>query len=226
MTNVTIVVAYNTQVEMTKKFLDTIAKYDKDMNIMIDLVLVHGYVGDEEDITHPLITKFVKLKNEGFCKTLNAGLKAIDWPTDYIFMVGNDSFPRDSEWLPKLIKAHKDTGAALICPCDQKSMETRSYHKETGSYRWGYMYPSIAYLIPIDTFKTIGYLDERFTGAGYYADDDYCRRIRGEYGDDSLVLHTGVVLDHLISQEGKSLNVTNQMGQLGRVFREKWEKKK
>ncbi len=227
MKSIAVVVAYNTQVEMTKQFLDNLIKCDSDMNIMMDVILVQGWVNtsDEESIKHPLVSKYIKLKNKGFCKTLNAGLRAVTKDYHYIFMVGNDSFPRDNKWLPKLIQAHKETGAALINPADQTGLQARRHliKKEDDKFAYCNMYPSVAWFIPMETFKKIGYLDEQFTGAGYFADDDYCRRIVNEYGENSIVVVKDVILDHLVSQEGKALNVTNQMMPLRKIYQEKWK---
>lgn len=214
-----IVAAYNTQIDMTKEFLNRMQEtVDKSS---VYFILVHGYVGDEPDITHPIIDKFIRIKNIGFCNTINEGLKAVPDDCDYIFVVGNDSFPVELGWLDKLIKIQQDTSLPLICPADQWSTRSPRGTETTINGHTVYLnsfYPSIAYLLPMNTFKKIGLFDERFYGAGYYADNDYCDRILAEYGPYTIGLVRDVVLTHRLSQEGQSLNVTRQMGELQVVY--------
>jgi len=224
---VTIVVAYNKQVEMTKKFLDTMEKTLLGTVHTISLVLVHGYVADEEDIVHPAVTKFVRVKNIGYCNTINAGLKEVDADTDYVFLTGNDSFPREAGWLDKLVTDAEITKSAIVAPADHLPMSSRFQliDKTKDRYAYCHMWPSIAWLIPKKVLDEIGLMDERFYGAGYYADDDYCRRVIDKYGPDSIIVVTDIILDHLTSKEGVALGITGQMGDLHIIYQEKWRPK-
>lgn len=217
-----IVVAYNTQVDMTKEFLDVMYKTTRYSKHQIGCILVHGYVEDEEDINHKFVTKFIKVKNEGFCKTLNAGLREVSEDTDYIFFVGNDSFPRERGWLDTLVQIAQQEEVPIVCPADQVSCKSppRPPKLSRGSLLIYDFYPSIAWLMKRELLDKVGYLDERLTGAGYYADNDYCRRVCLHYGSNCIILTKDVVLDHKLSVEGKSMKITNQMNMNRKQYEE------
>lgn len=224
--NVEIVVAYNTQVAMTKEFLSAMKKTTRSKKLNVTCTLVHGYVGDEEDIKHPFVTQFIKVKNNGFCETINAGLNVVSKDVDYVFCVGNDSFPLENGWLNKLIEAHEETEGAIICPLATAPTEKQmsSHFKVTNEkYHRGDFMPSIAYLIPRRTLDEVGVFDESFTGAGYYADNDYCKRVCNKLGSHSIVTVRGVTLEHRLSVEGKALGTTNHMSMNRKQFEEKWK---
>jgi len=212
---------------MTKKFLDKMQETTQGSQHIITCTLVHGYVEDEEDIVHPFVTNFVRVKNEGYCKTINAGLKTVESDVDYIFLTGNDSFPRESGWLDKLVEDACVSGTAIIAPADHLPISARFQLVDSvkGRYAYCHMWPSIAWLIPKDVFDEIGYMDERFYGAGYYADDDYCRRVLDKYGPTSIIVVIDVILDHLTSKEGAALGIMGQMSELHTIFEEKWRPK-
>jgi len=223
---VSIVVAYNTQYELTLEFLDKMQETTKDEKFKVECVLVHGWVkGEESHVEHPFVTRYVSLENIGFCKTLNAGLTAVPPDSDYIFFVGNDSFPRENGWLGKLVKTAEKTKSTIICPRDQLPITARNhlYIDSNEDHCFCNMYPSVAWLIPYKVFDEIGFLEEKLTGAGYYADDDYCRRIRNEYGDGTIVLDKNVTLDHRTSSEGKALGVTGHMAICQQIYNKKWD---
>lgn len=223
MTKVSIVCAYNTQIDMTKEFLDNLVETTKYEDIDIECILVHGVVGDEENIAHKFVTNYQIIKNKGFCNTLNHGLKQVAKNSDYVFMVGNDSFPSDEDWLTRLVKAAEETKAKLINPADQNTRRVRpTMYKEEGKYAYCNFFPSVAWFFPKEVLDEIGLLDERFTGAGYYADNDWCKRITNTYGENQIVVVKDLVMEHRCSQEGKALGITNQMGQLHEVYKAKW----
>lgn len=223
MTKVSIVCAYNTQIEMTIEFLDNLVETTKYEDIDIECILVHGLVGDEGDIEHPFVTKYTYIINTGFCNTLNEGLRLVADNSDYVFMIGNDSFPSDEDWLTRLVKAAEETKAKLINPCDQHTRRVRPdmFLTDDKYYKCSFL-PSVAWFFPKEVLDTVGLLDEDFTGAGYYADNDYCNRIVQKYGKDQVVLIKDLVMEHRCSVEGKVLGVTNQMSQLHEVYKRKW----
>lgn len=220
---VTIVVAYNKEIQLTKDFLDKMQETTKDCGIDVECVLVHGFVGHEEDIVHPFITKFTRIKNIGFCNTLNAGLKRVSIFTDYVFFVGNDSFPRAKGWLNVLVDIAETTKCPIVCPIDQRGIHKEQVKKDTPSVGFGNFYPTVAWLIRKDALDKVGLLDEDFTGAGYYSDNDWARRFCNEYGELCIAIAKDVTLDHLCSQEGKALGITNQLGIGSKTFDKKWK---
>lgn len=222
---VTIVCAYNTQVEMTKKFLDTMNTTTKPFRYKgnkVYMILVNG--GCSTKIEHPFIDERIDLdENKGFAETVNKGLSKVQSDSDYIFYVGNDSFPTTTTWLEDLIKLQQETGAGIVCPAnDRPGMGAYShlYYEDCGEYWKVNMFPSIAYLITKKCFDDVGLWDPLFAGAGMYGDDDYCRRTRN--ANYEIVVSKNILLNHLLSQEIKNMDVGLNMQVNGERFRKKW----
>lgn len=222
---VTIVCAYNTQVDMTRQFLDVMQSTTKNFisqHNEIYMILVNG--GCNEKIEHNFVSERIDLDtNEGFARTVNSGLRRVPNDTDYIFYVGNDSFPITNDWLEQLIRLQGMTNAGIVCPAnDNPGMEALS-HKYVESFEeyWTVgMFPSIAYLITKECFDTVGVWDERFGGPGMYGDDDYCMRtcVAGFL----IIVSKHIMLRHLLSQEIKIMNVGENMIINNEKFRKKW----
>ena len=68
-------------------------------------------------------------------------------------------------------------------------------------------------------------MDERFVGACYYSDDDYCRRANDLYGEGCIGRAKKIPFLHEMSVEGKALGVTDQMQINNNIYRDKWRKK-
>jgi GT2 family glycosyltransferase len=219
---VTIVVPYNTQVKMTVDFLDNMmamGPYPFDVHC----ILVNG--GCETDIDHPFVNELVKLKtNEGTVKVYNAGLREVPDDTDYVFFVGNDSFPVERSWLVDLVLLQQSTRAWIVCPAnDRPGMNAYQslYTKDCGEYWEADFFPSIAWLIPYCRLQQIGLLDERYIRTGMYADNDYCRRVRNAGG--TIVVSKNIMLRHLLSQEsGVTGTINEDMNVNGKAYNDKW----
>lgn len=220
-----IVAAYNNKVDMTLEFLDTMYRFKGWGNV--ELVLVNG--GCSTKIEHPFITKRIDLDtNIGFCNTLNAGLQyAIDSDADYIFFVGNDSFPIYSEWLGDLIDLHERTGAMMTCPAnDNPGMHNYNhlYQESFEDYWTADFFPSIAWLMKREDVKKIGLLDEQYVRTGMYADNDYCIRVRNAGG--RIIVSKKILLRHLLSGEGRLLGTgPTDMQVNNEYFIKKWQSK-
>lgn len=227
---VSIVAAYNTQIDMTNEFLDRMEWSVEDELIDIEMILVHGYVAEEPDIKHDFIDKFIRVKNETFCKTLNKGLEAVSEDSDYIFFVGNDSFPVEKGWLSKLIKLHIETDAKIVCPANDKPGMAAYKHLYKGESDVAWVcdfFPSVAWLIPSEVFKEIGLLDERYVASCMYVDNDYCMHIQKKYGPLQIIVSKDILLEHRVSVEGKILhNNARDMQVNCKIFQEKWSEKK
>jgi len=198
-----IVSAYNHKIEMTLEFLDCMQRTTEGQDV--EMILVNG--GNPIKIEHPFVTRRIDLPtNIGFCHTLNQGLAVAAGnltANHYIFFVGNDSFPVDKDWLPRLIELHSRTGAYMTCPAnDNPGMEYRKdcYTRDCGDHWEANWFPSIAWLMDIISFLHIGYLDEGYVRTGMFADNDYCDRIRAVGG--KIVVSKDIMLRHLCSQEG------------------------
>jgi len=224
---VSIVCAYNNQVEMTLKFLDKMQETTKsflDEESSIEMILVNG--GNPVDIQHPFITKLIHLdKNIGFSVTVNEGLKAVSRDSDYIFYVGNDSFPTYDGWLDDLIELQNKTNAGIVCPATTRppmnEMIKRCMKVDYSDYFEVQFFPSIAYLITKECFDSVGYWDEAFINSGMYGDNDYCIRvcIKGF----KIVVSKNILLNHLLSQEvNKLFDVKKDMLYNEAVLKKKW----
>lgn len=218
---VAIVAAYNTQLEMTKSFLDTLQETTPEDVYMI---LVNG--GNAVDIQHPFIDELIHLDtNEGFAPTINAGLSRVPDHCEYVFYVGNDSFPTYSGWLTDLVRLQAQTGAGLVCPAnDRPGMQAYPHllQYDKGDYWETHMFPSIAYLLTRECFKAVGLWDPLFARSGMYGDDDYCKRVvKAGY---KIVVSKHILLRHLLSQEAPRLfDVGADMQENARRFAEKWQ---
>jgi GT2 family glycosyltransferase len=201
---VAIVTAYNNKVDMTIDFLDNLLNVIPG-EVSCRVILVNG--GNQIKIDHPVVWKRIDLEtNIGFCNTLNYGLRAVPEDSDYVFFVGNDSFPIKDNWLEDLIKLQNKTGAWMVCPAnDNPGMNAYAhlYDKDFGEYYEVNFFPSIAWLMPKHNFDTIGLLDEGYIRTGMYADNDYCLRIKSYNG--RIIVSKDILLKHLCSAEGKIL---------------------
>jgi len=222
---VTVVVAYNTQVEMTKDFLETMWETTTNFRKIhkLDLILVNG--GCPTDITHDIVTDYVRLeKNIGFAVTVNAGLRRVPQDTDYVFYVGNDSFPTTTDWLERLILLQIKTQAGIVCPAnDRPGMDALAhcYKEEFIDYWTSQFFPSIAYLITKECFDAVGLWDEAFVNSGMYGDNDYC--IRTCQAGFKIVVSKDILLLHLLSQEAPKLfNIDVDMSYNEQVLKKKW----
>jgi GT2 family glycosyltransferase len=220
---VSIVAAYNNKLELTKEFLDNLQ--DKTKYFIGDtyMILVNG--GNPIDIQHPFISKLIRLNtNEGFTKVLNHGLRAVPEDSDYVFFVGNDSFPVDTDWLDSLILLQKETDAWMVCPAnDNPGMHvyTHLYHTEREFYYEVDFFPSIAWLMPYDKFKLTGLLDEGYLGTGMYSDNDYCAMIKSLGG--TIIVSKNILLKHLLSAEGREIGSQGRdMSQGLELYIKKW----
>lgn len=222
MKKIAIVSAYNNLVTLTMDFLDAFQHY-WNPDYTHHMILVNG--GCHIKIKHPFISQRIDLiTNDGFCKVLNAGLKAVPEDSDYVFFVGNDSQPINDTWLPDLIGLQLRTDAWMVCPAnDNPGMRIHwaQYTKEHPDHWEANFYPSIAWLMPYDRFKEVGLLDERFSGTGMFSDNDYCARILLQGG--KIVVSKHILLTHLCGAEGKIIGTQPKDMDLGRaVFKEKW----
>lgn len=214
-----IVCAYNRQKETTERFLDNIKKWENYTDI--ELILVNG--GDFFRIEHKNIDKRIDIKDTGFSKVINAGLSAVP-ECDYVFIVGNDSFPNCDRWLDDLITLQIMTNAGIVCPSTDRPPMSAYQHllKSDNITHWEVdMFPSIAYLIPYKAFKAIGLWDEGYIRTGMYGDDDYCRRAKNL--GMTIVVSKEVLLNHLLSQEVKEVGTVNEDMQINSAYyQKKW----
>jgi GT2 family glycosyltransferase len=219
---VAIVSAYNNLLDLTLSFLDNMQRHAHP-DIEHYMILVNG--GCPAQAQHPFISKRIDLdKNYGFCPVLNAGLKAVPEDSDYVFFVGNDSFPVHQGWLVDLIALHTETGAMMTCPANDNPgmVHYRKFCRVDHNRYWEVnFFPSIAWLMSYQDFRKIGYLDEFYIRTGMFADNDYCRRIKQVGG--KIIVSTNILLRHHLSAEGRVLGTQPQDTDINRrVFLDKW----
>ena len=222
-----IVAAYNQKLDMTKDFLqcmyDTTKTFREENEL--EFILVNG--GNTIDLEHPIITKLIRLeKNHGFSLTVNEGLRQVATDSEYIFYVGNDSFPTYDGWLEDLITLQKDTGAGIVCPSNDRpglNAYKHLYQSETEFYYNVEFFPSIAYLITKECFDKVGLWDTLYINSGMYGDNDYCARVR--LAGETIIVSKNILLKHLLSQESPKLfNIDFDMAENHKRYLDKWSK--
>lgn len=212
-----ILIPYNKQYELTKECVRKIQVTTTLEQVVI--ILVHAYINEEdESLTIPDVIT-ARFKNESYCRTINQGLALVPNDCEYVFIMGNDSFPETPHWLYKLREQLKDP-VKVLSP--DYSVGGKNYITSEDEDFWYHnMIPSIHFFMRLSTVKELGPLDERFTGPCYYSDNEYCDRIIGLYGPKSLARSKSILFEHRLSQEGKSLfNVAEQMNNNLEIYKQ------
>ena len=216
-----IVIPYNKEEEITLQVLDRL----KETTIGDDVycIVVHGFVEPCPPIKHKFINKLVSIKNESYCKTINAGLREIPKDCTHVLMMGNDSFPDKEGWVCRLVELINKHNLVVISP-DYTAGGKGRLISENEELWFHSMMPSISYFMTTESLKEIGLMDERFVGACYYSDDDYSRRVHQLYGVNKMARVKGMLWEHRCSVEGKALGVanSNQMAINYKIYNEKW----
>ena len=215
-----IVIPYNTAEEMTLECLSALERTTEQSDTYC--IVVNGYVDEPNPITHGFIDKLVTVKNESYCKTINAGFKEIPLDCDRIFFMGNDSFPKSDDWLLELERIREKYNTVVLSPDYTIGGKTRAicYNEDITFHS---MIPSIHFYMKIEHFEKVGFMDERFIGACYYSDDDYCRRVTEMYGEERIARCNHLIFEHRCSVEGKALNMTRGMQANYAIYQEKWK---
>jgi GT2 family glycosyltransferase len=204
------------QDDLTLRFIDNIR--DK-LSSKDELIIVSA--GEEIDYDEFITINL--LKNESFSNSMNAGIKAaLQLRPEYVIVMGNDGFPTDANWIDNLIKAQKETDAAVVCPQPSRPVLSTYDGTKIGELK-GYpldrMFPAICWLLPIDTLRKTGYFDERFIG-GTYEDNDYLTRVQLWGG--TTIVNPEVFLIHELSQTVQHMNVPKLMNENRERFFKKW----
>jgi len=217
---ISIVSAYQSQVEMTKHFLDCLQSNTSDA-LDVEMILINA--GSKDKIEHPFITKRIDLdKNISFAHSMNTGIgEAIG---DYIVVIGNDGFPQSKSWLTTLLSYQVKYDADIVCPEPTRPPLSNYKHKiikAEPTHLYVSMFPAICYFMPRSTIEKIGGFDERFIPT-FYEDDDYCRRVLNAGG--KIIVVKGCMLEHKVSAENNAnFNCAEIMRINGERFKEKWK---
>jgi GT2 family glycosyltransferase len=220
MTKVSIVTGYQSQVDMTREFLDNLQAVSGG-EYTLEMILVNA--GCPEKITHPFITRRIDLPvNVSFANTMNIGIRAAHG--DYVIVMNNDAFPRPG-WIDKLLRYQADTGAWLVSP-EVSSPTLDGVGQFIIGRHAGYaevnMYPAVCWMLTRACIQQVGYFDDRFVPT-MFEDNDYAKRVTNEGG--MMIVVTDCQVEHRRSVENKA----NHAGNLNAIyaenerrFKEKW----
>lgn len=210
-----IIIPYNTQYELTKECVEKIQSSTNPDEVFI--LLLHAYINEGDKSLDLDVDLHIRFPNSSYCNTINRGLVLVPCTCSYVFIMGNDSFPITEGWLPKL--REQLNGSVKVLSPDYTAGGKGSLVFEDTNYWFHTMIPSIHFFMEYNTMVELGYLDERFTGACYYSDDEYCNRVIAKYGDRSLARSKHVLFEHRLSQEGKNLyNISSEMGKNYKIY--------
>lgn len=217
-----IIIPYNKQEEITIEVLERIEQTTFDEDIYV--IVVNGYIETPNPIEHEVIDELITIKNESYCKTINEGLRAIPEHCTHVLMMGNDSFPDEEGWITKLEELRTKYDLKIISPDYTRGGKDKIVNENEDIW-YHTMLPSITYFMKKEDFQKIGLMDERFTGACYYSDDDYSRRVINEYGDRSIGRVKNMLWEHRLSVEGQAIGVANgqQMRDNYKIYNDKWK---
>lgn len=218
MNRLTIISAYYKNIDMTKDFVDCIAKHKRPN---YKFVLVNA--GNKEKIEHPCIDVMVDLEqNQSFSNSMNTGLRYVD--SEYICILGNDTFPQTTGFFDLLIQKQQEIQSMIVCPeNDNPTSEAYRHlksHTDSDGNVYYKMFPAICWLMPASVLQEVGYFDERFK-VGTYEDNDYCDRVR-ECGG-TIVLDKRAMVHHKLSQTMKLFDTTAIMQENYKIYKDKWK---
>jgi GT2 family glycosyltransferase len=129
-------------------------------------------------IKYPDIKVIRKEINEGFAKTVNAGIK--ESTGDMILLLNNDTIVgKDTEWLNKMVKNIEDKNIHMTAPSGAKLNSKWQYvagEVKTANEKFQYL-PGWCLLIKREVLDKIGYFPEDF-GRGYWEDTLFCYRAK------------------------------------------------
>jgi hypothetical protein len=221
---VSIVAGYNSKVEMTIDFLDNLQEYCSRFEGDVEMILVNG--GNPFDITHPFVTKLIRTDKTYTTGVYNEGLRAISEDSDFVLLTGNDSFPKDYDWLDRLVIHYRDP-ITILCPENDRPGRVaygHLYQKEDANLFYCNMFPSVVWFFRASLLKDVGYFDENYIRTGMYNDDDYCMRIQLKYGPLTVGVLKGLVIPHLCGQESGNTGTLNEDMQINyKYFKEKYK---
>ena len=226
MTKISIVLAYNNQLELTSKCLDNLqAVMQEEPEYQYDVIVVNG--GNKEDIEHPVITQLIRLDtNEGFTKVLNHGLKAIADSSSHVLFTANDCFlPLGQKAFTRFLLSLEDTGCKVVSPTPDNPNVTVYDHLMKGQderHRFYDFFPTITWFFRAELLTEVGLLDENFPGVGMYSDNDWALRVGLKYGTPAVAVIKGLTMHHKLSSESGAYDVNANMN-IGRtIYENKW----
>jgi len=212
-----IIIPYNTAEKITLECIEALERTTKDNDTYC--IVINGYVKEPNPIEHPFIDKLITVKNESYCKTINAGFREIPEDCKRVFFMGNDSIALDEGWLTELERIHDKHELAVTSPDYTKGGKDHIVG-ENDDVWYHTMLPSIHYYMTMEDFNKVGLMDERFTGACYYSDDDYCQRVEKLFGTMKIGRCKNIIFEHKCSVEGVALGITHHMSINYKTYKE------
>ena len=215
---ISIVTAYQSQVQMTREWLNNIDQHRG--GHQLEVILVNA--GCETKIEHPVLTKRIDLpENISFSHSMNTGINAATGR--YVVVMNNDCFP-GRDWLDTLIRCQQDTGAYVTSPevssptlaCVSGQVLDRS-HPDYAVVRF---YPAVCWMLSRECVDTVGLFDEQFVPT-FFEDNDYAKRVEEAKG--KFIVVTACQAQHKRSQENSAnLNMGEAYGASQRRYKQKW----
>ncbi len=193
-----VTLTYNQLEKATKPYIETLYKYTDVSDF--DLILVDNNSTDgtveylkELENKYDNITVIYNNENLGYDIGNNQGLKLIDTTGDiknkYIGLFNNDLL-FTPDWFSACLKVlENDSKIGLASPRLQRKCKFNAsnylkyykkflekYNKKFGEFSLNLTAYFAAAIVPIEVFKKVGFLDEKFSPA-FYEDNDYCMRV-------------------------------------------------
>jgi GT2 family glycosyltransferase len=239
-----IIITYN-GLEYTKKCIESVEKFTKDVDyriIFVDNNSTDGTVEFLKKIPNSVLIK--NSDNVGFVKAMNQGFEKVT--AMYTVWLNNDTIVTP-DWLKFLIKHLEDNpDVAAIGPKTNGSgimqkeeswegstdleniakFSREFYGKNRGKLFEYHRIAGFCIVMKSEMISRVGKLDERFNVGGY-DDDDYCRRIRNEgfkilIASDVFIYHKSGATFSMARDPDFDLSYLMQKGR--RNFLAKWVK--
>ena len=241
---VSIVILTFNQLSYTRKCLESIEKYTRD--VKHEVILVDNA---SKDGTVPFLKKWVKKhphsrlivnsENRGYAGGNNQGIKAAHG--DYVLLLNNDVEVTPG-WLSRMVRVMEQfpelgiVGPMTNYIAGPQKDETSTYttnegllehariraEKYSGKAREAAKIVGFAMLVKKTVFESIGVLDERF-GRGNYEDDDFCLRASLKGFKLAIVLDSFIHHYGSKSFHGNNIDYEQSLKENNRVFLEKWK---
>jgi len=203
-----IIIPYNTHEEITIECVEKIRSTTRRGDV--HLILAHAFVDDRETMLLD-VDSTVRFPNVSYCETINNAFTAVPMDCEFLFIMGNDSFPLTPKWLPVLKRLLREKELKVLSPDYTRGGKGRII-KEDDELWYHDMLPSIHYFMRTETFEELGLFNKSFVGACYYSDDYFCDLVNKKFGSGKIARCKNVLFEHRLSIEGGVLyDIGSQM---------------
>ena len=213
---ISIVTAYQSQVQMTREWLNNIDQHRG--GHQLEVILVNA--GCPTLIEHPALTHRIDLpENISFSHSMNTGINAATGR--YVVVMNNDCFPCH-DWLDTLIRCQQESGAYVTSP--EVSSPTLScvgrVVSRTADYAIVTFYPAVCWMLSRECIDKVGLFDEQFVPT-FFEDNDYAKRVK-EAGGKFIVVTACQALHKRSQENSANLNMGEAYSENQRRYKQKW----